>query len=162
MLTHNDFMARAVQLSLENIEERVKGQPTGGPFGVVIVKDGEIIAEGANRVTATQDPTAHAEIVAIRAACKILGSFQLPGCTMYTSCEPCPMCLGAVYWAHVARVYYANTRLDAARIDFDDSFIYEQLALPMERRTIPFVRLAHPDAICVFERWAALKDKIIY
>ena len=131
MPTHIDFMARAIQLSLENIQERAKGQPGGGPFGVVIVKDGEIIAEGANRVTAINDPTAHAEIMAIRAACKNLGSFQLPGCVMYTSCEPCPMCLGAIYWAHLERVYYANTRRDAARINFDDSFIYDQLALPL-------------------------------
>src|ERR1700728_4672046 len=121
----NPFMARAIQLSIENVRTG-----RGGPFGAVVVKDGKIIAEAANNVTGTNDPTAHAEILAIREACRNLGAFELTGCEIYTSCEPCPMCLGAIYWARPARVYYGNTATDAAAIGFDDSFIYVELQIP--------------------------------
>src|ERR1700683_640398 len=125
-------MERAIQLSLENVRSG-----RGGPFAAVVAKDGEIIAEAANRVTATNDPTAHAEIVAIREACRKLGHFELTGCDIYTTCEPCPMCLGAIYWARPARVYFANTQSDAAKIGFDDSFIYREIRTPFRRRRIP-------------------------
>ena len=126
----SEFMQEAIQLSIENVKSG-----KGGPFGAVIVKDGKIIARGANGVTSTNDPTAHAEVVAIRNACKELGTFQLDGCEIYTSCEPCPMCLGAIYWARPDRMYFANTKKNAADINFDDQFIYEELELPYQKHS---------------------------
>lgn len=145
---HYKFMERAIALSIENVDSG-----RGGPFGAVVVKDGVIIAEGVNLVTATNDPTAHAEITAIRAACKQLSSFQLTDCTVYSSCEPCPMCLGALYWARPDAVYYANTRADAAAIGFDDSLIYDELALPDAQKTLVIKKIEHPDASIAFDRW---------
>jgi len=134
----------------------------GGPFGCVIVKDGKIIGSGSNAVLSTNDPTAHAEIVAIREACKTLGNFQLEGCELYTSCEPCPMCLGAIYWARPARVFYANTKMDAAEAGFDDQFIYEELNLPYNLRKIPFEQGMQESAKEVFQEWVLKKDKTLY
>src|SRR5271165_5801426 len=128
------FMARAIQLSIQNVRSG-----RGGPFGAVVVKDGKVIAEAVNQVTSTNDPTAHAEVLAIRLACQKFGSFELRGCDIYASCEPCPMCLGAIYWARIEKVYFANTRDDAAVIGFDDDHIYREFALPIAARTIPFV-----------------------
>ncbi|MDX2217358.1 MAG: nucleoside deaminase [Oculatellaceae cyanobacterium bins.114] len=153
----NRFMEEAIALSRQAIHS---GQ--GGPFGAVVVKDGEIIARGNNQVTSTHDPTAHAEVVAIREACKVLQHWQLTGCEIYTSCEPCPMCLGAIYWARPDRVYYGNTKKDAAEIDFDDDFIYKELELPLEERTMPMVSLMREEAVKVFEEWAAKTDKVEY
>ena len=153
----NEFMQRAIALAIENVRSG-----RGGPFGAVIVKNGKIIAEGANGVTATNDPTAHAEITAIRAACLALKDFQLTGCDLYTSCEPCPMCLGAIYWARPARVYYAATANDAAAAGFDDSFIYEQLPLPFEQRKIPMKRLLREEAQAAFAAWKEKSDKVSY
>ena len=152
-----EFMREAIRLSIENVESG-----NGGPFGVVIVKDGKIIAKGVNKVTSTNDPTAHAEVVAIRNACKELGSFQLDGCEIYTSCEPCPMCLAAIYWARIKKVYYANTRKDAARIAFDDDLIYRELAQPVSRRKVPMKQLLRPEALKVFAEWKTKADKIHY
>lgn len=151
------FMKRAIELSMLGVQS---GQ--GGPFGCVVVKDGEIIGEGNNQVTSSNDPTAHAEVVAIRNACKNLDSFQLDGCEIYTSCEPCPMCLGAIYWARPAKVYYANTRTDAAAIGFDDSMIYEEINVPLENRKIPMIPFGRQEAIRVFEEWKNKTDKIEY
>ncbi|PSL05056.1 nucleoside deaminase [Cecembia rubra] len=134
----------------------------GGPFGCVIVKDGNIIGSGSNSVLSTNDPTAHAEIVAIREACKTLGDFQLEGCELYTSCEPCPMCLGAIYWARPARVFYANTKKDAAEAGFDDQFIYEELQLPYNLRKIPFEQGMQESAKEVFQEWILKEDKTLY
>lgn len=134
----------------------------GGPFGCVIVRDGQIIGEGCNKVTSSNDPTAHAEVVAIRDACQQLGSFQLTGCTLYTSCEPCPMCLGAIYWARPDRVVYANTRHDAAEIGFDDDFIYQEIALVDQQRSIPFEHQPKEEALQVFRDWTNLGDKVLY
>ncbi|MBC7948744.1 MAG: nucleoside deaminase [Chitinophagaceae bacterium] len=142
------FLERAITLSQEGMES---GE--GGPFGCVIVKDSKIIGEGNNRVTSTNDPTAHAEVVAIRAACKQLDTYQLEGCDIYTSCEPCPMCLGAIYWARPRRVIYANTREEAAAIEFDDDFIYGEINAAMEDRKIPFIHAPHPQAQQVFTAW---------
>ncbi len=153
---HEKFMREAIELSSENID---KG---GGPFGAVIVKDGKIIAKAANSVTLTNDPTAHAEVNAIRLAAKSLGTFDLSGCEIYTSCEPCPMCLGAIYWAHIDKVYYANTKDDARNIDFDDAFIYEEILRPMNERHKPFIQLMREEAIKVFEKWQQKEDKIPY
>ncbi len=155
--TPNAFMARAIALSLENVEQRA-----GGPFAAVVVKDGAIIAEGANQVTATNDPTAHAEVVAIRAACRKLNSFDLQGCEIYTSCEPCPMCLGAIYWARPARVYYGNSAADAARAGFDDAFIYQEIGRPHRERQIPMIQLAQDGALAAFRAWQEKEDKIRY
>jgi guanine deaminase len=155
--TPNKFMARAIALSLENVQFRA-----GGPFAAVVVKDGKIVAEGANEVTATNDPTAHAEVVAIRAACRQLKSFDLQGCEIYTSCEPCPMCLGAIYWARPARVYYANSAADAARAGFDDAFIYQEISRPHPERQIPMVQLAQDGALAAFRAWQEKEDKIRY
>ena len=152
-----DFMKRAGELARENI---AKG--TGGPFGAVIVKDGKIIAEGANHVTTQNDPTAHAEVVAIRNACKALGSFQLEGCEIYTSCEPCPMCLGAIYWARPERVYYSSTKTDARDAGLDDQFIYEEIGKEYEKRSIPFLRLEDEEATKAFQDWVEKNDKIEY
>lgn len=151
------FMQEAIALSIKSVNS---GQ--GGPFGAVIVKDGEIIAQGHNQVTSTNDPTAHAEIVAIRQACQILQTFQLTGCELYTSCEPCPMCLGAIYWSRLDRVYYANTKADAAAIDFDDQFIYEELDLPMGDRQLPMLQILRDEALQAFQLWAQTVDKIEY
>jgi guanine deaminase len=154
---NNPFMTRAIQLSLENV---LSGR--GGPFGAVIVKDGAIIAEGVNQVTPMKDPTAHGEVVAIRAACAKLGVFSLEGCEIYTSCEPCPMCLGAIYWARIARIYFGNDAADAAEIGFDDSFIYQQFAQPLTQRSIPMVSMMREEALAAFRAWQEKPDKIKY
>ena len=153
----NPFMARAIQISLDNV---LSGQ--GGPFGAVLVKDGGIIAEGVNRVTSLKDPTAHAEVVAIRQACATLGTFTLKDCEIYTSCEPCPMCLGAIYWAHMGRVYFGNVAADAAKIGFDDSFIYHEFAKPLPRRRIPMIQMMHEQALAAFRAWQEKSNKIPY
>jgi tRNA(Arg) A34 adenosine deaminase TadA len=151
------FMQRAIQLAEQGMDSN-----SGGPFGCVVAKDGEIIGEGCNRVTSTNDPTAHAEIVAIRAACQDLGAFQLDGCVIYTSCEPCPMCLGAIYWARPERVYFACTREDAADIGFDDDFIYEELEKSNSERHLQIVNLMRDEALTVFQKWAKKPDKQEY
>lgn len=151
------FMHRAIELSEEGMRHMA-----GGPFGAVIVKDGSIIAEGWNQVTSQNDPSAHAEIVAIRLACEKLGSYSLAGCDIYASTEPCPMCLGAIYWARLDHLYYANSRVEAAEIGFDDAFIYEEFTKPIDQRTIPTVRIASHEALAVFRAWPDLKDKVDY
>lgn len=151
------FMARAIQLSLNNV---LSGQ--GGPFGAVIVKDGNIIAEGVNRVTVSNDPTAHAEVVAIREACARLNSFTLTGCEIYTSCEPCPMCLGAIYWAHLRRIHFGNLAADAAKVGFDDSFIYQEFAQPFSQRRIPMLQVMREEALAAFRAWQEKPNKIPY
>ena len=152
----NPFMARAIELSLQNVAEG------GGPFAALVVRDGRIVAEGTNRVTATNDPTAHAEIVAIREACRALATFQLTGCDFYTSCEPCPMCLGAIYWARPERLYFGNTAADAAAAGFDDSAIYQELKLPHGERRIPTVQLMREEAQAAFRAWRDKADKVTY
>ncbi|GAB4144861.1 MAG: guanine deaminase [Bacteroidia bacterium] len=154
---HQSFMKEAIRLSRLNMQTNA-----GGPFGAVVVKDGVIVGRGNNRVTSTNDPTAHAEIVAIRDACKTLNSFQLDGCVIYTSCEPCPMCLGAIYWARPEKVYYACTREDAAGIEFDDAFIYDELRKPISGRMIPMIQFGRDEAIKVFEIWKNKADKTEY
>jgi tRNA(Arg) A34 adenosine deaminase TadA len=154
---HSYFLKRAIQLAEEGMD---KGQ--GGPFGAVVVKDGEIIAEANNKVTASNDPTAHAEVVAIRKACEKLQDFQLENCILYTSCEPCPMCLGAIYWARPKKVYYALTREDAAKIGFDDQFIYDEIALKMDDRKVPFENLMREEGLPVFQKWEAKGDRVDY
>lgn len=154
---HEEHMRRAIALSREKMRE-----DEGGPFAAVIVRDGTIIAEGWNQVTGHNDPTAHAEIVAIREACRALGCFSLEGCEIYTSCEPCPMCLSAIHWAHIDRVYYANTAEDAAAIGFDDARLYQELALPHDERTLPMTRLLPTEALEVFREWAADPDRVPY
>ena len=156
-LMNNPFMVRAIQLSIEGSHSGL-----GGPFGAVIVRDGKILAEGVNRVTSTNDPTAHAEVVAIRQACKELGVFELKDCELYTSCEPCPMCLGAIYWARLARIYFANTAQDAAKIGFDDSFIYSELKLSPSLRSIPTIQMMREQALAAFRAWSEKADKIPY
>jgi guanine deaminase len=151
------FMQRAVELARNGMANN-----EGGPFGCVIVKDGAIIAEGNNRVTSDNDPTAHAEIVAIRRACQALENFQLTGCDIYTSCEPCPMCLGAIYWARPEKVYYAGTRKDAEKAGFDDDFIYEELDIPPEERSIKMIPMEQHLAAEVFDAWLAKEDKVDY
>jgi guanine deaminase len=153
----DDFMRRAIALSREKMDEGA-----GGPFGAVIVAEGRIIAEGWNQVTSVNDPTAHAEIVAIRAACAALHRFSLEGCEIYASCEPCPMCLAAIYWARLERIYYANDRGDAARAGFDDAAVYREVALPIEARTIPMVRLLSAEGRAAFEAWERKTDRIPY
>ncbi len=150
------FMREAIALSLDNIEH------DGGPFGAVIVKNGKIIARGTNRVTASVDPTAHAEVNVIREAARVLGTYDLSGCEIYTSCEPCPMCLGAIYWAHLDKVYYGNTKADAKAVGFDDSFIYDELALPMEKRRLQMIPMMRDEAIETFKLWKKKSDKIEY
>ena len=150
-------MRRAIALAQNGIDRN-----DGGPFGAVVVKNGEIIAEGNNRVTSTNDPTAHAEIVAIRNACEKLGSFQLDDCVIYTSCEPCPMCLGAIYWARPARVFFACTREDAAEIGFDDEFIYKEIEKNFEHRQMKLVNLLRDEGLTVFGNWASKTDKTEY
>ena len=156
-MTEQAFMQRAVTLALEKMRAN-----SGGPFGAVIVRNNRIISEGWNEVTSSNDPTAHAEIVAIRRACALLGAFNLPDCDIYTSCEPCPMCLGAIYWARLRRVYYANSRAEASQIGFDDGFIYDELARAPELRKIPHFRLMTDDAQVAFEEWAVSPEKIRY
>jgi tRNA(Arg) A34 adenosine deaminase TadA len=151
------FMARAIQLSVDNV---LFGR--GGPFGAVIVKDGAIVAEGVNRVTAACDPTAHAEVVAIREACATLGIFGLKNCEIYTSCEPCPMCLGAIYWARLTRIYFGNIAADATKIGFDDSFIYHEFEKPLAARSIPMIQMMHDEALAGFRVWQQKPNKIPY
>lgn len=153
----NPFMTRAIQISIENVRSG-----RGGPFGAVIVREGKIIAEAANSVAACNDPTAHAEILAIREACAKLRDFQLTGCQIYCSCEPCPMCLGAIYWARPERVYFANTAEDAAKIGFDDSVIYREIVRPHDERRIPMVQVMREDALKVFSEWAKSPNKTPY
>ena len=150
------FMQRAIKLSIESVN---KG---GGPFGSLIVKDNNIIAEGSNKVTLNNDPTAHGEIVAIRLACKSLNNFNLSGCELYSTCEPCPMCLSAIYWSHIDKVYYANTRDDAQRIDFDDSFIYSEFEKSMNERKIPMIQIMREEALKAFELWDKKTNKVKY
>lgn len=152
-----EFMRRAIALALENVRT---GQ--GGPFAALIVKNGKVIAEGTNRVTSTNDPTAHAEIVAIREACGVLGDFQISGCELYSTCEPCPMCLGAIYWARPAQVFYASTASDAAAAGFDDTLIYQELTQKPERRRILTTQLLRKDALAIFSAWAQQENKKLY
>jgi tRNA(Arg) A34 adenosine deaminase TadA len=151
------FMREAIRLSIQMMR---RGK--GGPFGAVVVKNGKIVGRGCNQVTSTNDPTAHAEIVAIRDACKRLKTFQLDECDLYTSCEPCPMCLSAMYWARLRGVYYANTRKDAARIAFDDDFIYREVALPIRKRALVMKQLMRKEALVAFTEWQNKADKILY
>src|SRR5271170_2904989 len=157
MAADPSFMELAIDLAMKNVESGA-----GGPFGAVVVKDGAVIATAVNCVTATNDPTAHAEVVAIRKACQALGSFQLDGCEIYTSCEPCPMCLGALYWARPAAVYYANTRAHAAEAGFDDAFIYDEVTFEPERRSLKMVRLVHARAPEHLELWVAGESRVKY
>lgn len=150
------FMREAIRLSIENVKNG------GGPFGAVIVKNNQIIATGVNRVTAQHDPTAHAEVSAIRAACTKLATFDLSGCEIYTSCEPCPMCLGAIYWSHLDKIYYGNNKDDAKNIGFDDAFIYKELELPMAQRKLPTEPLLRAEAIQAFHDWMKKSDKVEY
>lgn len=151
------FMQEAIRLSVNNVEEG-----NGGPFGAVVVKDGKIIARGVNQVTATNDPTAHAEVVAIRNACAALNSFQLDGCEIYASCEPCPMCLAAIYWARPAKLFYACSKEDAAAINFDDAFIYEEIARPVSERKIFTRQILREEALNAFTKWSASINKTEY
>jgi guanine deaminase len=151
------FMARAIELAIDNVRSG-----RGGPFAAVVVKNGMVVGEGANCVTSSNDPTAHAEVVAIRAACLALNAFQLDGCDFYTTCEPCPMCLGAIYWARPARVYFACTAADAAAAGFDDAFIYEQIALPLGEREIPFVEMMREESLVCFQEWGEKRDRVEY
>lgn len=150
------FMREAIRLADESVKRG------GGPFGAVIVKDGKIIAGSSNSVTLDLDPTAHAEVNTIRKACRLLGTFDLSGCVIYTSCEPCPMCLGAIYWAHIDRIYYGNTRKDARDVDFADDFIYDEMNRPMEQRTVPIVPLLRDEALHTFRLWNEKEDKTEY
>lgn len=150
-------MARAIELSIENARTG-----RGGPFGAVVVKDGKIIAEAANNVTGANDPTAHAEILAIREACRTLNTFELNGCEIYSSCEPCPMCLGAIYWARPDRVYYGSTAADAAKVGFDDSFIYDEIPLPLDKRKIPMVQIMQQESLEGFRAWEKQVNKVPY
>ncbi|MEP6901832.1 MAG: nucleoside deaminase [Actinomycetota bacterium] len=152
-----EFMRRAIELAQNGIEAN-----DGGPFGAVVVRHGKIIGEGCNRVTSTNDPTAHAEVVAIRAACKNLNNFQLEDCVIYTSCEPCPMCLGAIYWARPAKMFFACTREDAANIGFDDRLIYEEIERPIQQRRIESINFLRDEGLTVFENWADKTDKTEY
>ncbi len=151
------YMKEAIELAFKNVQ---LGQ--GGPFGAVVVKDGKVIGKGSNKVTVFNDPTAHAEIVAIREAANTLNSFDLSGCELYSSCEPCPMCLGAVYWAHIGKLYYAATKDDAAKSGFDDSFIYKEFALPKQDRSLSSLQMMREDALKVFDQWIQSENKIPY
>ena len=155
-MKNNNFMRRAIELSIQNIKDN------GGPFGCVIVKKNKIIAEGINRVTFNNDPTAHAEIIAIRNACEKLNTFNLEECELYTSCEPCPMCLSAIYWSHINKIYYGNSRLDAAKIGFDDDFIYNELNKKLSSRKIPMKQINRSEAKKAFFDWEEKVDKIEY
>ncbi len=157
MQEQEKYMREAIRLSLENVTSG-----NGGPFGAVIVKNGKVIASGTNEVTSSNDPTAHAEVVAIRNACKSLGSFQLDGCEIYCSCEPCPMCLGAIYWARPAKIYYANTKKDAADINFDDNFIYQEIELPVNSRKLPTIQILRNEAQVAFKEWVNSTKKTEY
>ena len=153
----SEFMEEAIRLSISNVEEG-----KGGPFGAVVVKDGKIIARGVNLVTTNNDPTAHAEVVAIREACKVLDTFQLDGCEIYTSCEPCPMCLGAIYWTRPAKLFYANTKEDATAINFDDQFIYEEMARPITERKLFTQQIMREEALEAFKKWSESNIKTEY
>lgn len=155
--THEKFMRRAIELALKGVDENL-----GGPFGCVVVKDGEIIGEGSNQVTSTNDPTAHAEVVAVREACRKLNSFQLDGCSVYTSCEPCPMCLGAIYWSRPARIFVAATREDAAAAGFDDELFYTELEKPNDERQLKMETLLREESKVAFNRWVEKPDKVEY
>ena len=150
------FMKRAIELSIESVSNG------GGPFGCVIVKDNNIVAEGSNKVTLSKDPTAHGEIVAIREACKKLNNFSLKGYDLYSTCEPCPMCLSAIYWSRIDKIYYANTRKDAQKIDFDDSLIYSELQKNIDKRKIPMIQIMRNEALKAFELWEKKIDKVKY
>ena len=152
----NEFMKRAIELSFESVN---KG---GGPFGCIIVKDEKIVSEGSNKVTTSKDPTAHGEIVAIREACKKINNFSLSGFELYSSCEPCPMCLSAIYWARIDKVYFANTRQDAQKIDFDDSLIYSEFQKNIDKRKIPMIQMMRNEALKAFELWDKKTDKVKY
>jgi len=156
-MSDKKFMQEAIELSVNNVKSG-----KGGPFGAVLVKDGKIIARAANSVTLTNDPTAHAEVNVIREACKVLNTFQLTGCEIYTSCEPCPMCLGAIYWARPDKVFYANTKKDAADINFDDDFIYQEIAKPLHERNMKFIQLSREEALVAFDEWKKKSDKVEY
>ncbi len=156
-MTHNDWMQFAIDLSIKGVTNN-----EGGPFGAIVVKDGQIVGRGNNRVTSSNDPTAHAEVVAIRDACTNLGTFQLHGCTVYTSCEPCPMCLGAIYWARPDKVYFACTKTDAADHGFDDQFIYDEIEQPFQARKIPFEQVGQAAALSAFHLWSSKTDKVEY
>jgi guanine deaminase len=156
-MTNEDFMQRAIDLALERMRAN-----KGGPFGAVIVRNGEVVAEGGNEVTSTNDPTAHAEVVAIRRACAKLATFNLSDCEIYASCEPCPMCLGAIYWGRFRTLYFANTREEAAAIGFDDEFIYREIPLAPAARSIPGINLRTAQSHVPFAEWAAKPDKIKY
>jgi len=156
MNSNEKFMLRAINLSKESVDKN------GGPFGCIIVKNTKIIAEGSNQVTKNNDPTAHAEIVAIRDACQKLQTFDLSGVELYTSCEPCPMCLSAIYWSHIDKVFYGNTRLDAARIGFDDNFIYDELSIDINKRKILLKQINQKQALISFKEWELKEDKIKY
>lgn len=151
------FMQRAIELATENVRSG-----RGGPFGAVVVKDGEVVAEGMNLVTATNDPTAHAEVTAIRRACTALGSFTLEGCEVYTSCEPCPMCLAAIYWARCSTIYYGNTAADAAAVGFDDSFLYDEVKKPLTERSLPAHQMMRDEALESFRAWSSSGEKTSY
>ena len=154
--SHNSFMLEAINLSSKNIDEG------GGPFGAIIVKENKVIARGVNRVTMNNDPTSHAEVNAIRDAAKVLNTFDLSGCDIYTSCEPCPMCLGAIYWAHINHIFYGNSKIDAKNIGFDDAFIYDEIMLPIEKRKLSTKQLLREEAQIVFQKWTNKEDKIEY
>ena len=156
-MDHEKFMRAAAALAEQNVADG-----TGGPFGAVIVRDGEIVGEGTNQVTSSNDPTAHAEVVAIRQACEKLETFNLEGCVVYTSCEPCPMCLSAIYWARLDRIFFGNTKADAAAIDFDDDFLYTEIPKPIDQRAIPTSQILREETIKSFEAWAVSETKIPY
>ena len=156
MTSNKNFMLRAIELSINSANNK------GGPFGCVIVKNNKIISEGSNKVTLTNDPTAHAEVVSIREACKKLKTFNLTGCDLYSSCEPCPMCLSAIYWSHIDNIFYANTRDDAKKINFDDSLIYSEFSKKIEDRKIPIKQMLRDEALQAFKIWSKKTDKIEY
>jgi tRNA(Arg) A34 adenosine deaminase TadA len=151
------FLNRAIELSRKNLETE-----GGGPFGAVIVKENKIVSEGWNQVLSTNDPTAHAEVVAIRKACQTLGTFDLSGCEIFSSCEPCPMCLSSIYWARMGKIFFSNSKLDAANIKFDDAYIYDEIGKPIESRSIPTVQIRSKEALLVFEDWYKKENKILY
>lgn len=154
---NEQFMREAIRISIDQMRAN-----QGGPFGAVVAREGRIIGRGWNRVTSSQDPTAHAEVTAIREACRVLGDFKLIGCELYSSCEPCPMCLGAIYWARVDRIYFAAGRRDAAEAGFDDDFLYQEVPRPPEERTLPTQQLLRAEALEAFEEWKAKTDKVAY
>lgn len=154
---NKEFMIKAIELSRKNMQAGA-----GGPFGAVIVKNGVVIGEGWNKVTSSNDPTAHAEVVAIRNACEKAKNFSLEGAEIYTSCEPCPMCLSAIYWARISKIYYGNTRKDAADINFDDDFLYQEIPKDIKDRQVPMIQCAHQEALGVFKEWQQMPDKVPY